>query len=240
MKIGKKNIKWIILVVIALIILSTVNVCVYADYLATQVNYTRNNSTTTVSAALNDLYDKAVNYKKLDTVTTATAGDIVSGKTAYNSAGQLLTGSYSYTPTYGTITDSSYQGTIPATAYTSSINLNKGKYLFIITTAQGWGRSDTLSTSAETYSAQDFADYPSALPTVTYTNSCNLELMSARFSQTGATRALGSNYQALNYREFFYSLDVLSNNSTITAAKPTDSEQTNQCCILNISAIPIS
>ena len=48
-----------------------------------------------VESALNNLYDKATNYKKLDTQTSATANDIVSGKTAYDNLGNLISGTYS-------------------------------------------------------------------------------------------------------------------------------------------------
>ena len=48
-----------------------------------------------VESALNNLYDKATNYKKLDTQTSASTNDIVSGKTAYDNLGNLISGTYS-------------------------------------------------------------------------------------------------------------------------------------------------
>ena len=59
MEILKKNIRWIILVIILMIIASGVSVYATSTYLASQVNYTKKDGTTiTVSDALNDLYNK--------------------------------------------------------------------------------------------------------------------------------------------------------------------------------------
>ena len=55
----KRNIKWIILVIILMVIVSGVSVYATTTYLASQVNYTKQNGKTiTVSEALNDLYNK--------------------------------------------------------------------------------------------------------------------------------------------------------------------------------------
>ena len=52
----KKNFKWIILVIILIIIASGISVYATSTYLATNVNYTRNNTTKSVSDALDELY----------------------------------------------------------------------------------------------------------------------------------------------------------------------------------------
>lgn len=52
----KKNIKLIILVIVLMIIVSGFSVYATTIYLATQVNYTRNNTTISVASALDELY----------------------------------------------------------------------------------------------------------------------------------------------------------------------------------------
>ena len=56
MDILKKNIKWIILVIVLIMVASGISVYATSNYLATQVNYTRNNTTKSVSDALDELY----------------------------------------------------------------------------------------------------------------------------------------------------------------------------------------
>ena len=56
MNILKKNIKWIVLIVMGIVISSGVSIYATSNYLATQVNYTRNNTTISVSNALDQLY----------------------------------------------------------------------------------------------------------------------------------------------------------------------------------------
>ena len=60
-----------------------------ATYLASEVEYKNGQK---VSEALDDLYNISSTYKNLNQTTTATANDILNGKTAYNSNGTLLTG----------------------------------------------------------------------------------------------------------------------------------------------------
>ena len=75
-------------------ILLTTGTIVLADNIgASEISYKETN----VENALDDLYTKATTYKKLDTTTTATANDILNGKTVYDNNGSLLTGSI---PTY--------------------------------------------------------------------------------------------------------------------------------------------
>ena len=62
-----------------------------SSMLASNVTY----GNTTVEGALDTLYTKATTYKNLTTETTAQAGDITSGKTAYDNLGNLITGTLS-------------------------------------------------------------------------------------------------------------------------------------------------
>ena len=76
------------------LVLFTAIICiigsVYATtrYLASEIEY----KDTTVENALNDLYTVHEIYKNLNTETNFTANDLISGKTAYNSNGELITG----------------------------------------------------------------------------------------------------------------------------------------------------
>ena len=89
--------------VLGAIIFGTTGV-IAATLMATNVSYSNTNSginANNVQDAIDILYDKAnnpiipSNYKDLSTETTAISSEIVSGKTAYNSDGTLLTGSMS-------------------------------------------------------------------------------------------------------------------------------------------------
>ena len=121
MKILKDNYKILIAFITGLILASGI---VYAATSANQVNYTRaGTNITNIGEALNDLYGKvpsgsqeitangtyniankaSVNvnvsvpsgYYQLDSLTNAaSASDIITGKKAYSSTGEILTGSY--------------------------------------------------------------------------------------------------------------------------------------------------
>lgn len=66
----KKNLKWIITIIVVIILTTGISVYATEQYLASQVNYTtnKNGEVQTVADALNDLYSKTVNeteYNKL-------------------------------------------------------------------------------------------------------------------------------------------------------------------------------
>ncbi len=84
----KKNYKLIIGIVIGAILISGISVYATGQYLASQVTYNNTN----VASALDELYTKLSKYKNLNQTTTSTASDIVSGKTAYDNLGNLITG----------------------------------------------------------------------------------------------------------------------------------------------------
>ena len=79
----------LVLVVVA----SGVSVYATATYLASEVEYNKNGQAK-VADALDDLYAKTKDYKKLDTTTTANSNDIISGKTAYDNLENLIIGTY--------------------------------------------------------------------------------------------------------------------------------------------------
>ena len=80
-------------VIIAFIVgvLVASGITVFATINASTIDYKNNQK---VSGALDDLYTKSSTYKNLNTSTTAVADKILSGYTAYNNNGQLLTGTY--------------------------------------------------------------------------------------------------------------------------------------------------
>ena len=82
----KGNMKLVIGIIIGVIISSGVVAATMIN--SSDVSY----KDTNVESALNGLYDKASNYKKLNTITTAVATDILTGKTAYDNNGNLITG----------------------------------------------------------------------------------------------------------------------------------------------------
>ena len=61
-------------------------------------NTTSGAAKTNVQEAIDELYVKFASFKKLNVQTTAGAGDILSGKTAYNTNGNLITGTYAIPP----------------------------------------------------------------------------------------------------------------------------------------------
>ena len=93
MKNLKKNLKWIIAIIGVIIATAGISAYATSQYLASQVDYNKNGQEK-VSDALDDLYTKLNTYKNLNQTTTATASDIISGKTAYSSSGTLITGEY--------------------------------------------------------------------------------------------------------------------------------------------------
>lgn len=95
----KKNFKRIITIIGVIIITTGISVYSTSLYLANQVEYNKNGQAK-VSDALDDLYTRASTYKNLSATTNATADDILSGKTAYNSNGQLITGTLNSTENY--------------------------------------------------------------------------------------------------------------------------------------------
>ena len=81
----------IFLVVLTAIIVATGSVYATIKIQANEIEYKDG----TVEDALNDLYTKSSAYKKIDVSTTASANDILIGKTAYDNLGNLITGTVS-------------------------------------------------------------------------------------------------------------------------------------------------
>ena len=86
MEFWKKNIKWIILVIVLLIIASGISVYATSTYLASQVTYTKDGETMSVAEALNELYEKNENSIK----------NIDLSKVDFSSDNYIFNGSNSY------------------------------------------------------------------------------------------------------------------------------------------------
>lgn len=89
----------IFLVIITFLITLSCTVYATTRYLASEIEYKE----TTVEGALNDLYTVHETYKNLNINTDFTANDLISGKTAYNSNGELVTGNLEHNCVNGTI-----------------------------------------------------------------------------------------------------------------------------------------
>ena len=101
----KNNIKIILAFIIGVIVSGA---SVYALTVASKdITYDNTNSgsdATTVQEAVDELYTKVSSLKDLNIQTTATASDILSGKTAYDTEGNLITGTYTIPSTYKNLT----------------------------------------------------------------------------------------------------------------------------------------
>lgn len=89
--------KYIVGFVFGIIVSTVVGVTASALYSSSEVGFTptdSNWSVNNVESAVNALYTRTTTYKNLTSTTTATAADIVSGKTAYDNSGNLLEGTY--------------------------------------------------------------------------------------------------------------------------------------------------
>ena len=211
--------KTILTVLITAIICITGTV-IASNYLASEVVY----NDTTVENALNELYTVHETYKNLTSETTASSNDILNGKTAYNSSGELITGSNDGSINIGTPIINSYQGTIKNNNSTS-INLTKGKYIVIASIVQSWiyGGNSAVGTN-----------YDEQYINVTYTNNCNLHFIKTRSDQTGS---LSSNNLNGFLSEQYYILDVESDTSVLNAVW-NSTQSNNTGFIINLTAIP--
>ena len=112
-------------------------------------NGTSGSAKDNVQEAIDELYVKVKNFKKLNVQTTAGAGDILSGKTAYNTAGNLITGTYTipvikyevlfnYGAEQNTVDNGSYSTSYTTTKYC--------EYLIINTATHAWANTSTTTT----------------------------------------------------------------------------------------------
>ena len=105
--------KYILTILITAIVCITGTV-IASNYLASEVVY----NDTTVESALNELYTVHETYKNLTTETDFGASDLLNGKKAYNSNGELITGTSDANCKSGVVTIS------------SAINTSNGQELF--------------------------------------------------------------------------------------------------------------
>ena len=135
--------------VLGALIFSSISVYAARKYYASDIEYKE----TTLDKALDTLYTKTNTYKNLTEQTTATAQDIVYGKTVYDNNGTLLTGTYNTTraPIFGkAVYDEKYGN--GDSAKTASLNLSTGNYIVVVTNNYGWHSANTISTiSTEKY-----------------------------------------------------------------------------------------
>ncbi len=89
MKFIKKNIKFIVGIIIGMLLVSGVSVYATYKYFANEVSYTKDGTEISVTDALNELYANKKDVSELNTLraninqTDATASDILNGKKAY-------------------------------------------------------------------------------------------------------------------------------------------------------------
>ena len=111
---------------------------------ADKIEYSENVS---VKDKIDDLYSKTVDYKKLDTATTATANDILDGKTAYSSNGTLIEGSAS-AASLSNITHfytNKSAGNLSASRSLSTNTLSTGKYIVSVSYAMAGSSSEQIN-----------------------------------------------------------------------------------------------
>ena len=131
----KKNIKWIILVIVLIIIASGISVYATTTYLANQVIYKDGK---TVEEALNDLYNKIPKGEKI--ITENGTYDI-SDKASVNVNITMPEIDYSTSRTY-------YMGN-RASGNTRSISLTKGTYIVSVVNAHAWASSSKFNYNGE-------------------------------------------------------------------------------------------
>ena len=103
---------------------------------ASEIEY---DSTHSVKDKIDDLYTTATTFKNLTTATTAVASDILTGKTAYDNNGNLITGNYTPNSESGNSLETEVLWTNPnptanfaAQTITLSDNLSNYRYFKII------------------------------------------------------------------------------------------------------------
>lgn len=127
------------------------------------------------------------------------------------------------TPTFGSILANSYEGT-RVNDTTTTLELNKGKYLIVASYQQGWIKSGNTSEHETTNNAN---------LNFTYTNSCNLQYINTRNCYSGSS---SNNTCSLLFEDYYF-IDVVSNNTTLSATFE-DKAGSSAACVLNITAIP--
>ena len=148
MIIGDSMKKYILTILITAIICITGTV-IASNYLASEIVY----NDTTVENALNDLYTVHETYKNLTTETTADAGDILSGKTAYDNLGNLITGSISTDCVMGLInSNDGYTSSTPKKV--PGVNF-KPSVILIMPTDSSWNRFHYINTNNSTTNCLD-------------------------------------------------------------------------------------
>ena len=192
-----------------------------ANIFANNVSYDNTNSGITsnnVQGAIDELYTKAnnpsipANYKELSVITSAVANDIVSGKTAYNSNGEFITGTYEPEYITGTLDGGNNyisQGTtIPNRSV--SANISQGKYIVVTNLIYGWVKTESGTNTT--------SDSDSTVSLSCVSNGCSITNLNTYVSSTFSTspRPSTSCYSAQwNTNNVFY---VVSNSSNVLKA----------------------
>ena len=137
------------------LIITSITAYAVIKYQANEIEY----NDTTVESALNDLYTIHSTYKHLTSNTTASSSDILNGKTAYNSNGELITGSNTDSNlSYEVWSSGTFTNSTDGTAITKTISVPSGvkKVRIYVSVSSTWGsKNPTITGNIVTSSSID-------------------------------------------------------------------------------------
>ena len=171
-------------------------------------------------------------YKKLSTATNFAASDLLTGKKAYNSNGELITGTMIVPECSNNVTcgDSYYKYSSGnrVTERTVSQNVSAGKY--IVSLAYAEGTAYNSSNSAIDY---DFAPSCSS-------NNCNIEKIESRRYIQNSSSAICSSLKAYEVlRHSLYLVEVFESSDTIVTTDARSSSNNTVADIFSMELVKV-